>query len=255
MRDCVTRIEGPGSSKIRHIPQENESVRPTPFAQIASAINQSKTVTWTAIGYMSWTSKDGKRTWLQAESRTEMAYQAPNLYRDTRYDRKGNVLFVQIVDATNNKTLQLDMKSKQAMWMDQPINVYGPGHPLAGLVKILDGDQLDFIGQREIDRVKVDVYRHLRKPNQTSMDIWLDANTKCLAGISIPGTDKLDPTAVAEVDDVPPRRERGSGRMAGFIRSDIVLDAPLNEQLFSMVPPEGFELVEAPPRPGANVVK
>ena len=35
----------------------------------------------------------------------ETAYRSPNLYRDTRYDKDGNVSSVEIVDVLSNKAL------------------------------------------------------------------------------------------------------------------------------------------------------
>ena len=235
--------------------QQHDSADGNLFAQIVAAIEQSTTVTYTVTAYTRWTSKDGQRTWLQAMNRSELAYQAPSFYRDTRYDGKGNVSLVQIVDATTNKTLHLDMNSKRAMWMDAPFNVYGEGHPLGGIAKVLENDDLKHIGPRETGDASVDVYRLIRKPNQTSFDLWIDASARRVVRISDPGADRLDLADVLEGDDLPKRKDRGRGRMAGFVRSDIAIDPPLAKELFSMVPPEGFELVDAPPMPGAVIVE
>lgn len=67
----------------------------------------------------------------------EMAFLAPNLYRDTRHDRDGNVRSVEIVDTVSKKTLHLDMKAKKATWKRQPTNQYGPGKPFDRIAEIL----------------------------------------------------------------------------------------------------------------------
>ncbi len=244
-----TPVVAPAVQATTETAEESETKEVDWAAQLVTAIDQSKNLSWTVTHYVRWTSKDGERTWLEVGGRSEMAFQAPNLFRDTRYDAKGNVIFVQIVDTDKNQTLHLDMRSKKAMRMDQPINVYQPGHPLGWLSKMLQRKPPTFVEQQKLDGHSVAIYRCVNEPPKPSIDIWLDATTQQLVGISNPGADKLDPTTVVERSQAPGRNQRGRRRPAGRVESDIVFDAPLQPDLFSFAPPEGFEVAEAPPSP------
>ncbi len=218
------------------------------FAQAVNAINKAETITYTMTIYSREYSMDGKRTWLR-KSRSDIAYQTPNLYRVTSYDKDGNVRSVAIVNNMSNKTLNLDMKSKKATWKAQPSGIqFGPGSPIGWVAKTLESKPIEFVGQRDVSGVKVNVFRSHREFDHTSSDIWLDVRTKRLVGFSDPGADCFDPTTAADRDN--PAEERASKGGTGVaIGSDIVFDAPLDAKLFSLTPPEGFEIVREPPHP------
>ena len=217
------------------------------IAQAVNAINKAETLTCTMTTYMREYSEDGKRTWLR-KSRMDIAYQAPNLYRDTRYDADGNVRWVEIVDNMSNKTLQLDMKAKTATWKAHSSNQYGPGKPLAWVATALEREPIELVGQWKINGVKVNVFRFHRGYDHTSVDIWLDVKTKRLVEFCEPGADCFDPTTAPDRDN-PPEKRISKGEIAGSVGSDIVFDAQLDRKSFSLVPPEGFQVVQEPPTP------
>ncbi len=117
------------------------------FAETVEAIERATTITWTTTFFQRRYSKDGKRTWLRAE-RMEMAYRSPNLYRDTRYDKEGNVSSVEIVDTLSNRALRLDMKSRKATWLAEPTNQYGGGGPFSSVMDILHNEPIELVGQK-----------------------------------------------------------------------------------------------------------
>jgi hypothetical protein len=94
----------------------------------------------------------------------------------------------------------------------------------------------------------VNVFRFHREQSHTSFDIWIDAKTKRLVGLTDPGTDCFD-LATAPDRNNPPENKISKGELAGSVTSNIVFDAQLDANLFSLTPPEGFQFVPEPPRP------
>jgi outer membrane lipoprotein-sorting protein len=222
------------------------------FAETVEAIDNAETITWTVTTYTRLYSEDGKRTWLRTEPRMETAYLAPDLYRDTRYDKEGNVRSVQIVDTRSNRTLHLDMKSKTATWKSRPTNSYGPGSPFAWVATVLKGKPVEWVGQREVDGRAVNVFRYRREgPHLKSVDIWLDAESKKLVGFSEPSSDVFDPATAPDRNN-PAEEKFSKGELAGGIWGNIVFDAKLDPKLFSLTPPEGFEVVHEPAAPSVT---
>jgi outer membrane lipoprotein-sorting protein len=228
------------------------------FAQVAQAIDKAHTITWRSTFYVRVYSEDGKRTWLREEP-TETAYRSPNLYRDTRYDMEGKVSSVEIVDVLTNKALRLNMKARTATWLAEPTNQYSPEGPFNATARVLENEPIELVGQKEINGVKVSVFRWHREnsplvnptnsfDHRKSVDIWLNAKTKELVRVYDPGADCFDPDT--DADRNKPAEERVSkGRMMGLMKSDIVFDADLNHELFSLTPPEGFKIIVQPPKP------
>jgi outer membrane lipoprotein-sorting protein len=228
------------------VPQE-----PT-FAQTINAINKAESISWTIAWYDRITSEDGNRTWLRKAPRWERSYLAPSRWRDVRYDEDGTIASVDIEDATAGKVLHLDMKKKEAMLKNEPSGQFGPGKPFEGIANILESKPIEFAGQREVDGVKVNVFRHQREVQhggREGTEIWLDAESKRLVGYcNTPGNDFFDPATTPDRDN-PPEERFSKGTIAGVIHRDIVFDAQLDPALFSLTPPEGFTIVEPPERP------
>ncbi|MCG8651815.1 MAG: hypothetical protein MI861_18390 [Pirellulales bacterium] len=167
-----------------------------------------------------------------------MMYRAPSHYRDVRYDEKGNVRSVEIVDTSSKKTLRIDMLEKKAYWLHSPTNVYGPVSPTSSFAGLVERVPKPAIGQRHLNGTTVDVYRYAGKQ---SMDLWIDPESGRLVGTSNPGGDQFDPNA-----DIP---EDGPTLTSGRIQSEIVYGTSVDDELFELKVPEGFETVEAPDRP------
>ena len=225
------------------------------FAQAVKIINKARTTCYTQTIYSRFFSKDGKRTWLKKECRMDIAYQVPNLYKVTSYDKEGRTTSIDVMDTIRNKTLHLDMKSKKASWQNAPSNFhFGPGNPLGWISKTLESKPLELVGQRDVNGIKVNVFRSHREKSQTSFDIWLDAKTKRVVGFTDPGADCFDLLTAADRNN-PSEKRFSKAELAGTIGSNIVYDAPLDTQTFNMTPPEGFTVVEQPPRPPITEVE
>ncbi len=215
------------------------------FAQAIKSAEGAQTVTSTMIVYTRESSKDGKQSWLTT-GRSTIAYRRPGLYRLTRYDQQGNVRWVEIVDLGKNKFLDLDMKSKKATWRTHSQNQYSPDGPIAS-AKFLEHEDIQFVGQRKVGDATANVFRYHLKGDHSSFDVWVDANSKHLLGYSSPGADVFDPDTMADRNNPPGKFYEGT--MLGSVTTDIVVDAKLDDALFDMKVPEGFEVVVEPPLP------
>jgi len=58
----------------------------------------------------------------------------------------------------------------------------------------------------------------------------------------------FDPATMTDSDN-PVENTWSKSEHLGVLREDMVFDCPLDEELFSLSVPDGFELVRAPPRP------
>ena len=222
------------------------------FAEAVEAIERATAITWTTTFFERIYSKDGKRTWLRAD-RMEMAYRSPNLYRDTRYDKEGNVRSVEIVDTLSNRALLLDVKSRKATWLAEPTNQYSRGGPLSSVMNILHNEPIELVGQKEVNGVKINVFRYRREirqvpANRQTVDIWLDARTKKLVRLYDPGADGFNLEMQGDRGNSA-EAEASKGTLLGSMMGDIVLDARLDPTLFDLTPPEGYEIVVQPRKP------
>ncbi|QDT97484.1 hypothetical protein [Gimesia aquarii] len=222
------------------------------FARTVKAIDKATTITWTRTVYSRATSEDGKRTWIRTEPRSEWAYRSPNLYRNTLYDEEGNVRSVEIIDTLLNKALHLDIQRKKATWLNKP-EQFGPGGPFESVKNILLNKPIELVGQKELNGVKVNVFRYRRDTKviderTRTTDIWLDAKTKQLVRMYSPGASIFN--LVTDPDrDKPAEKRLSKASMLGSMTGNIVFDAKLDPELFSLIPPQGFEIAVAAPKP------
>jgi outer membrane lipoprotein-sorting protein len=216
------------------------------FAQAITAVESAQTVTWKTTVYSRAASKDGKQTWLMAD-RMVFAYKSPGHYRATWYDHDGKTEAIEIVDQENKKFLYLNIKSKRATWKNQLLNLYGSDGPMSALAsgKILEHKDVALVGQRKVGDTTANVFRFHLRGDGSSFDVWVDANTKQLLGYSSPGADVFDPDTMADRNNPPGKFFRAT--ILGGITDNIVVDAKLDDKLFDMTIPEGFEVVIEPP--------
>ncbi|MEX0939600.1 MAG: hypothetical protein WDZ59_17175 [Pirellulales bacterium] len=222
------------------------------FAQVIDDIEKAETISFSIKSFIRRYSLDGERTWIEQAPRMERAYLALGRYRDTRYDKDGKVTLVDIADVATGNVLRLDMKKREAVLKKELSGQYGPGNPFAVVAEILDRESIEFVGEQEIDGMEVNVFRHDRElPNGQSetWKIWLDAESKQLVGYcATPGDVAFDPMTAPDRDN-PAEPRFSKGVRAGTITSDIIFDAELDPELFSLTPPDGFKVVEPEPRP------
>ena len=122
--------------------------RETTFAQTVRAIEKAESISMTIDAYTRMYGEDEQKPWLKKEPRWERAYMAPGHYRDTRYDKDGNVSSIDIEDAETGKWLHLDMKKKMATRKNRPSGQFGPGIPFGFIANVLEKESIEYVGQR-----------------------------------------------------------------------------------------------------------
>ena len=96
-----------------------------------------------------------------------------------------------------------------------------------------------------------------------NFEILLDVKTKQLVGFTTTSwftgyrsskEEFFDPATSPDRNN-PPQEKFKKGEIAGTITTDIVFDAKLDPQLFSLTPPEGFAIVDENPAPKISEVE
>jgi hypothetical protein len=217
------------------------------FAEAVKRMDNAKTMTWTVKTYNREQSMDGTRTWLRVLRRT-FAYREPGLYRMTDYDEAGNPTLINIADAGSGRTLELDLRKKKSFdWQNHLFVRFHARGPFGWVADAMEKQPLQFIGQRKVKDKTVNVFRlHLYSMQKgTSVDVWLNPQSKELVGVCNPGADSFDPETMPDRNNA--REERFSGgTLLGTIDEDFVYDAAVDPEQFRMTTPPGFEIVPKP---------
>lgn len=219
------------------------------FAQLVEQIEKAQTITWKITFYNHFTSEDGRRTWVESETR-EMAYRAPGLYWEAYHPSgRGGVEHTCVTDAVNLRSLVLVPGEKRASMRELAVSTYSARGPF-GIVEHMNEPDLEWVGKRTTATGEVNIFRRAFKDESNhrdwSYDFWVDAKTKRLVAIQIPGADIYDPeTDPARLE--PSEKEWSTGAPACFIQYDIDFDADLDDSLFSLDPPVGYA-IETEPR-------
>jgi len=221
------------------------------FAQTVKKIDDAKTITWTSTFYTRRTSRDGKRSWLEA-ARSERAFRRPGLFRATQFDADGKPRWVYIADFRSGETLDFDLKEKKVtkgpVQYQMRIDPLG-GNPFDGIANALKASPLELAGQRSVNGKTVNVVRvHGSGETARSHEYWIDAQSKQLVRYADIGSDVFDPQTDPDRGH-PAEAEPSMGQAVGTIWSDIVYDAQLDADLFSLTPPVGYEFVKEVPPP------
>jgi hypothetical protein len=208
-------------------------------------IEKAKTITWKLTFYNHVTSKDGQRTWVESETR-EMAYKAPGLYREILHPTiHGGTERVCITDAVSLRDLSMVPGEKRATLRDLAVSTFSARGPFTWIMAEMDKPDLQWVGKRMSPTGEVNIFRRAFKSEadhqNCSYDFWIDAKTKQLVAVQIPGADIYDP----ETDPArrhPVEKDWSTMAPACSIQYDINFDAELDESLFSLVPPAGYTL-------------
>ncbi len=214
------------------------------FAQTLEQITKAKTVTWKTTHYEHSTSKDGKRTWLLAHT-TSHAYKSPGLWHAAPLDKnfgEGGLTLIEVEDYASGASLYLDPTKKRAILHKfKPFDVFRG--PFDGFREELEKPSLQWIEKRKTATAEVNVFRYAFKDDANkrdwSYDFWIDANTKQLVEVHVPGADIYDP----ENDPLrnnPPEKAWSERSSMGEVFHDIVFDARVDDSLFRLEPPEGY---------------
>jgi hypothetical protein len=217
------------------------------FADAVKRMDNAKTMTWTVKTYNREQSMDGKRTWLRVLRRT-FAYREPGLYRMTDYDEARNPTYITIADARSGKTLGLDLREKKSFDWQSLLSVrFHARGPFGWVADAMEKQPLQFVGQRKVKDKTVNVFRFHpdTMPTGTSVDVWLNPQSKEVVGVCSPGADTFDPETMPDRNNA--REEKFSGgTLLGSISEDFVYDATVDPEQFRMTTPPGFEIVPKP---------
>lgn len=218
------------------------------MADLITQVKNAKSITWKVTYYLRATTKDEKQSWMKAETK-ENAYLEPGYYRDCSYDKAGNLTWVRIDDAVNRKQLTLDPKKKHAIIKTHAFGQFNSKGPFEWVGQVDNKSSLEFIGRRKTENGDVNIFRvhsvkHNKKP--WSYDFWLDAKTKQLVRVRVPGADIFDPEK--EMGDQNKPGDAWFHEAVAHEQYDIVFNAKLDRSLFSLTPPKGYT-VERKERP------
>lgn len=222
------------------------------YAEAMKSLKAAQTVTWTRTSYMQCTSKDGQKSWLHKYSE-KFSYRHPGLTRQEFNGEDGNVISVIIEDAVEKEELLLNLKEKSAILSHvRETNTYPEG-PLSYInsnlqsatefVKTIDGPS----GPAYLFR---DTIQELKAPGRyiqgRTHEFLIDVKTKQpveFRYLILP----FDPKT-ADTTKVPPGTTLAP---VGIVYHDIVLNAEIAPELFSLKPPADYKL-EIKERPTAT---
>ncbi len=228
-----------GLPRLGHKQESN-----TAFAQILEQIEQAKAMTWRLTFYNHVTSKDGQRIWVETETR-EMAYKAPGLYREVLHPTgHGQIEHTCITDAANLKSLSLVPADKRASIRELAVTTQDPRGPFTSAREHMNNSDLEWVGKKTTANGEVNVFRRaFKQPDgrDWSYDFWVDAKTKRLVAVQIPGADIYDPEADPARRN-PIEKEWSTMTPACCLQYDIDFDAELDDSLFSLEPPPGYTI-------------
>jgi hypothetical protein len=226
------------------------------FEFIANQIENAPTITWTGIDYLHATSRDGKATWL-VKRPMFYTYRSPGL-SVARCGWGGPAHeVVTIEDGVRGRSIWLYPEEKRATIIDRgpmPASHF-KNAPFGQDLKILREGNLEWVERRTLSTGNVvNIFRStLRDENNDryrSQDFWIDAKSKRLVAINFNGPDgnfynpEKDPIRNNPVGKDPdPRR----WSLMGTMLRDIVLDAKVDDSLFSLTAPEGYSVKHESP--------
>lgn len=212
------------------------------FAQASEQIEKAETITWKITFYIQVTSKDGKRTWIETETR-EQAYKAPGLYRDVNLDENGQITHWTITDTVNMEELSVNPGEKRATVRELSMAMENPRGPFIWQNELMQKHNLEWVEKGETKTGEANIFRNSFRDKANnedcSCDYWIDVKTKKLVAVQAPGADIYDP----ENDPArknPPHKDWYYKRPICHIQHDIIYNETLDESLFSLKPPEGY---------------
>ena len=212
-------------------------------AEILAQLENAKGITWKTTFYAEVVAKDGKSKWIESETR-HFAYMRPGLHRDASVDENGRVNYFTVTDNLNMKKLSVSHDKKEATVADLAVTDYGASGPFDFAKEKLANGNLEWAGSKKAEGRQVSVFRLAFRDTMNgrdwSYDFWLDAKTKQLVAVQVPGSDIFDTAAQTVQNDR--RAKEGWSQMTpvASIEFDINTSAELDESEFRLEPPEGY---------------
>jgi len=173
----------------------------------------------------------------------QFAYKAPGLYRDVHFDENGQIHRWTIADTVNMRELSVNPRKKRATVRELALTTDSPRGPFAWVNEQMKERNLEWVGKQKTRAGEVNVFRTAFRSEASnkdwSYDFWIDAKTKQLVALYVPGADIYDP----EKDPTrknPPEEEWSTMKPICSVQHDINFDVDLDDSLFSLEPPEGY---------------
>ena len=226
------------------IGSDNNTISQSAFANPIPGVDNVKTMTWTTTFYIRCSSKDGKERCIKKERRLH-AYRHPGQYRETFLDQNNQPILIEIADYRAGRMLQLDLKEKKAVLKIPPFSGDMRG-PLAWVGDVIRKKvSISLQGQKEIDNIQANVVRNtmrggINQPERHT-DFLFDPKTKQLVGVWAQDEAGLEFDSEIEENDIP-REQWYMETGGGYLVHEIVLDAKLTADDFSLDPPTDFVL-------------
>lgn len=177
----------------------------TVFAADILGVDGVKFLSWTETFFIRVTSADQKRTWIEKE-KVDVLYQHPGKFRKTHFDRKGEVIFIEIFDMQANRALRLNPSKHQAE-LKFPTERPDERGPFAWVGDYIRGQQegkVSLKGNHTFDGIDSSVIQWKGKQTDGVVKFYLAVEDKRLAGISSmnPGV-KFDPETYKDNQNPP----------------------------------------------------
>ena len=215
-----------------------------PTSRLTTQAAAGGAITWVTTFHSHVTSRDGSKTWLRTEDR-RMAYQSPGLYRETYLDLDGKERGYNITDAVQKLELAIMPAKRQAKLSELAVVMRDPRGPFAWCYEDMNKPEVKQVGTRQAGGREVEVLRHAMwdasNGRNWSYDFWVDAVTKQIVEVHVPGADIYDATK-DETRRNAPEEVRGTITPLGFVEHDIVYDAEVDASLFRFEAPAGYHL-------------
>jgi outer membrane lipoprotein-sorting protein len=220
----------------------NENVA---LADVVMQLQTAKSVKWTTVFFRKVANQDGSKTWVE-RNLVKHYYKAPDKVRIERLDAQGQVKSVEIDDGVSGKRVEFDMKTRRARTINRtPLTEAEKSaiDPLTRIRNRIDRDAIS-LGKKQFGGRTVLGFRVIQTQSQpdSTADLWIDSESRQLIYVLVPGAYKFDP----ETDPLTKNAHGSSGtrmQILGVMLRDIVVDANLDDSLFSFEPPKEFKNV------------
>jgi hypothetical protein len=241
-------------------------------AELSAARNQAegaRTATWKTSYYQRFAGPAGAGSrWFRIKNMDQrFAHKAPGLYRSESLDEDGTISFVIIEDEASRAKFVINHQTKTATLSRLGESSYPRRGPFANELDVMRREDLGLLGKEDVagrpaNGVRFE-FRSGPVAEYDSLDLWLDAATKRLVRFQHPGRDRFDAALIVqdrawqissgdtlEFEGKVFRLVSGEGGAnQGLVVREIAFDVELDDSLFALVPPAGyeFETVKAPP--------
>ena len=230
-------------------------------------VENARTATWKIAWYQRFSgpASAGSR-WFRIKNMDQRyVYKAPGLYRCDSLNEDGAVSFVAIEDVASRSLLVINHKTKTATLSRLTESSYPRHGPFSNEMDVMRREDLRALGQDDVAGRPANAFRYEFRNSlfgaHQSLDLWVDAATKRLVQYQHPGRDLLASAEVVrdqawnipagetiEYEGKTFKLDRGETAQ-GHIAHEISFDVELDDSLFALVPPAGYEFKAVKPPP------